>query len=89
MQLILSLACSQMRMSPEEAITAATINGACAVGRGDVIGSLEPGKMADLCIMDVVDYREIPYYVGMNHTAVVLKKGKVVYTKAAPSRASI
>ena len=81
MQVILSLACSQMRMSPAEALTAATINGAYAVGRGRLVGSLEAGKQADLVIMDVRDYREIPYFFGMNHCATVIKKGRVVYSK--------
>ena len=81
MQMILSLACSQMRMTPAEAITAATIHGAYAAGRGDRVGSLEPGKQADLAIMDVQDYREIPYFFGMNHCTTVMKKGRVVYSK--------
>lgn len=80
MQMVLSLACSQMRMSPAEAITAATINGAYAVGRGDRAGSLEVGKQADLAIMDVTDYREIPYFFGMNHCLTVIKRGRVVFS---------
>jgi imidazolonepropionase len=81
MQMILSLACSQMRLSPAEAITAATINGAYAVGRGDHLGSLEVGKQADLVVMDAADYREIPYFFGMNHCLTVVKKGRVVFSK--------
>lgn len=81
MQIILSLACSQMRMSPAEAITAATINGAYAVGQGDRVGSLEEGKQADLSIMDVQDYREIPYFFGMNHCVMVIKKGRLIYNR--------
>ncbi len=81
MQMILSLACSQMRMSPAEAIVASTINGAYAVGRGGLVGSLEVGKQADLAIMDVADYREIPYLFGMNHCETVIKKGRVVFSK--------
>jgi imidazolonepropionase len=81
MQMILSLACSQMRMSPAETISAATINGAHAVGLGDRLGSLEVGKQADLVIMDVSDYREIPYYFGMNHCETVVKKGRVVWSR--------
>ena len=81
MQVILSLACSQMRMTPAEAVTAATIHGAYAVGRGDQAGSLEVGKQADLAIMDVEDYREIPYFFGMNHCTTVIKKGRVVYRR--------
>lgn len=81
MQMILALACSQMRMTPAEAVAAATINGAYAVGRGRLVGSLEPGKQADLAVMDVNDYREIPYYFGMNHCVAVVKKGRVLYRK--------
>jgi imidazolonepropionase len=81
MQLMLSLACSQMRMTPAEAMTASTLNGAYALGRGDRVGSLEPGKQADLVVMDVSDYREIPYYLGINHCRTVIKKGRVVYAK--------
>lgn len=81
MQMILSLACSQMRLSPAEAITAATINGAHAVGRGGHLGSLEVGKQADLVVMDAADYREIPYFFGMNHCLTVVKKGRVVFSK--------
>jgi imidazolonepropionase len=79
MQMILSLACAQMRMTPAEAIVAGTINAAHALGRADRIGSLEVGKQADLCIMDVADYREIPYWFGMNHCRMTFKKGQVVY----------
>jgi len=88
MQMVLSLACSQMGMSPAEAITAATVNGAYAVGRGERVGSLEVGKQADLAIMDVSDYREIPYYFGMNHCVAVVKQGRVVYSKTGCSIAA-
>ena len=81
MQMILSLACAQLRMTPAEALTAATINGAWAVGREEQLGSLEAGKQADLVIMDVSDYRELPYFFGMNHCLTVIKKGRVVYSK--------
>jgi imidazolonepropionase len=78
MQFILSLACSALRMTPAEAITAATINGAWALGRGGRLGSLEAGKQADLIVMDASDYREIPYYVGVNHCRMTVKAGVVV-----------
>ncbi|WP_447984840.1 imidazolonepropionase [Nitrospira sp. Nam74] len=81
MQLMLSLACSYMHMSPEEAIVAATINGAHAVKRGERMGSLEVGKQGDLVMMDVSDYREIPYFFGMNHCMHVVKNGLVVWSK--------
>jgi imidazolonepropionase len=81
MQFILSLACSALRMTPAEAISAATINGAHALGCADRLGSLEPGKQADLIVMDVDDYREIPYYFGVNHCVMTVKGGRVVYWK--------
>jgi imidazolonepropionase len=80
-QIILSLACAQMRMTPAEAIVAATINGAHAVGKASRIGSVEPGKQADLCIMEVEGYRQIPYLFGMNHCSMTIKKGKIVYQR--------
>jgi len=67
MTMILSLACTQMRMTPAEAITAATINAAYSLDRGDEIGSLEKGKRADFVIHDVSDYRELPYWFGVEH----------------------
>ena len=78
MQFILSLACSALRMTPAEAISAATINAAWALRRADRLGSLEPGKQADLIVMDVGDYREIPYYFGVNHCRMTVKAGAVV-----------
>ena len=81
MQVILSLACTQMCMTPSEAIVAATINGAHALLRSHHVGSLEPGKQADLCIMQVENYRQIPYFFGMNHCKMTLKKGKIVYQR--------
>jgi len=62
----MSLACTRMKMTPAEAIAAATINGAWALGLADCKGSLEPGKDADLAVFDVRDYREIPYWFGVN-----------------------
>jgi imidazolonepropionase len=78
MQMALSIACTQMRMTPAEAITAATINPAYSLNRGSRIGSLEEGKQADLVIFDCGDYRQIPYFFGVNHALVVIKHGRVV-----------
>jgi imidazolonepropionase len=64
MPMVLSLACTQMKMTPAEAIAAATINAACSLGRGQEIGSLAIGKLADFCIHDCGDYRELPYFFG-------------------------
>ncbi|MBZ5575185.1 MAG: imidazolonepropionase [Acidobacteriia bacterium] len=66
MPIILSLACTRMRMTPAEAIAAATINAAWSLGRGGQIGSLEAGKRADFAIYACEDYREIPYHFGVN-----------------------
>jgi imidazolonepropionase len=79
MPMILSLACSQLRMTPAEAITAATINGAYALRREKHIGSLGVGKLADLAVFEVADYREIPYYFGMNTCWMTMKRGVVVH----------
>jgi imidazolonepropionase len=81
MPMILSLACTQMRMTPAEAIAAATINGAHALRRAGRLGSLEPGKQADLIVLDVADYREIPYYFAVNHCVMTVKKGKIIYAQ--------
>ncbi len=81
MQMVLSLACTQMRMTPAEAISAATINGAHALGCADRCGSLEAGKYADLTLFDVSDFREIPYQFGVNQVALTMKKGIVLYRR--------
>jgi len=81
MQLILSIACSQMKMSPAETITGATINGAYSLGLSDRLGSIEEGKQADVVLMAVGDYREIPYFFGVNHCVVTIKKGNIVINR--------
>ncbi len=80
--MILSLACAQLRMTPAEAIAAATINGAYALRRERQIGSLEVGKRADLAVFDVDDYREIPYYFGVNTCWMTMKEGESTFQKA-------
>jgi imidazolonepropionase len=77
MPFILSLACTHLRMSPAEAISAATINGACALLRQGEKGSIEPGKDADLAIFDVSDYREIAYWFGVNRCAATVIGGEL------------
>ena len=81
MQIILSLACTQMSMTPAEAIAAATINGAYALRRHDRAGSLEVGKYADLAVYNVANYREIPYYFGVNHCWLVMKRGEIIFPR--------
>ena len=72
MPMAMSLACTHMKMSPAEALAAATINGAWALRLADHKGSIEPGKDADLAVFDVKDYREIPYWFGANHCAMTV-----------------
>jgi imidazolonepropionase len=79
MPMILSLACTQLRMTPAEAITAATINAAYSLGREKRIGSIEAGKQADIGVFEVADYREIPYYFGLNRCWMTMKRGDVVH----------
>lgn len=76
--LTIALACIYMNMSIEETITALTLNGAAAVGLADVTGSLEPGKQADIIILNYPNYRMLPYYVGMNCVRTVISRGSVV-----------
>jgi imidazolonepropionase len=73
---ILSLACTHMHMTPAEAITATTVNAAYSLGRGDEIGSLEAGKRANFVIHDCQDYREIPYFAGIESSQVVFVDGR-------------
>lgn len=75
MAFVLSLACVQMRMTPAEAICAATINAAYALERGDRIGSLEAGKEADFLIMDMPGYQYLPYHIGSSAIEAVYKSG--------------
>ncbi len=75
MPFVLSLACTQMKMSPAEAMSSATINGAWALGLQDTKGSIELGKDADLAIFDVNDYREIAYWIASDRCEAVLANG--------------
>jgi len=86
MQLVLSIACTQMKMTPAEAITAATINAACSLGRGRSLGSLTVGAQADVVIFDCATYRQIPYFAGVNHVRAVIKRGQLVGDFLATTR---
>jgi imidazolonepropionase len=78
MPMVLSLACTQMKMSSAEAIAAATINGAWALRLADRKGSVEAGKDADLAVFDVIDYREIPYWFGANRCNMTIMNGAMI-----------
>jgi imidazolonepropionase len=79
MPMVLSLACTQMKMSLAEAITASTINPACSLGRGNKIGSLESGKLGNFTIFDCEDYREIPYWFGHPRVRSVYVRGQCAW----------
>jgi imidazolonepropionase len=78
MPVVLSLACTQMKMTPAETLTAATINAAWSLNLASQVGSLEPGKQADFVIHEASDYREIPYFLGTQRPAMVFAQGERV-----------
>ncbi|HTD57139.1 MAG TPA: amidohydrolase family protein, partial [Silvibacterium sp.] len=78
MRTVMSLACTQMKMTPAEALTSATVNAAYSLNRGDEVGSLEIGKVADFVIHDAEDCRELPYFFGDHQAASVFVSGQPV-----------
>ncbi|MDR7857307.1 imidazolonepropionase [Tissierella sp.] len=84
LQLIMSFAALIYKLTPEEVITAVTINGASALGLEKEIGSLELGKQGDIVIFDAPNLEYVLYHFGINHTDKVIKKGKIVYEKLKP-----
>jgi len=76
--LLFALACIYMKLSPEEAVTAFTINSAAAIDRADRIGSIDVGKQGDLVLLQFPSYKFLPYHVGMNIVDTVIKQGEVV-----------
>lgn len=75
MPLMMTIACTQMRMTPEEAITASTLNGAAALGMSDAVGSIEAGKRADMVVLDIPEYTHLAYHFGTNHVRHTIKNG--------------
>lgn len=78
MQFVIALACRFMKLTPAQAIAAATINAAAAIKQEEIVGSLEPGKQADILILNIPDYRHLGYRFGENLVETVIKKGKVI-----------
>lgn len=78
MQFMIQLGCFNMKMTPAEAVTAATFNAACAIGVNDTVGSLEKGKKADVIILDCPNHKSIPYHFGVNLVETVIKNGKII-----------
>ncbi len=86
MQMVLALACRYLGLTPAQAIAAATINAAKAIGLDAQVGSLEPGKLADVLILDVPDYRHLGYRYGTNLVGSVLKAGRMVIEEGVSKR---
>jgi imidazolonepropionase len=78
LQIVMGIACRQLKMTPAEVISAVTINAAHAIGRADSVGSIEVGKKADLVIFDARDYRYLMYRFGTNLVERVVKSGRLV-----------
>lgn len=79
MQTVVSLACLRLKLTAAEAISAATINGAHALGCAAKTGSLEPGKQADIAMLNVSDYRDLGSHFGANLVHATMKRGEVIY----------
>ncbi|WP_047152251.1 imidazolonepropionase [Aneurinibacillus tyrosinisolvens] len=78
MQIVMTLGCLNLGLTPEEVLTAMTINAAYAIGRADAVGSLEVGKQADIVVFNAYNLAYLPYHFGINHVNTVVKKGEVV-----------
>lgn len=78
--IIIAIACTRMRMTPAEAITATTLNAAYAIDNANDIGSIEPGKKADILLFNMPSYQYLPYHFGVNHLSYVIKNGNIVRT---------
>ena len=82
MTMILSLASTQMKLTPAEALTAATVNAAYSLNRGGEAGTLETGKRADFVIHDCEDYRELAYFFGVEHARRAFVGGREAFSRA-------
>ena len=76
--MMMTIACTQMRMTPEEALVACTLNGAAALNMSGAIGSIEVGKNADLIVADIPDYKFLAYHFGTNHIVTTIKNGTIL-----------
>ena len=78
MPMMMTIACTQMSMTPEETITASTLNGAAAIGLSDQVGSIEVGKRADIILFEIPNYQYLPYHFGANLVSKVIKNGTIL-----------
>ncbi|HET7874980.1 MAG TPA: amidohydrolase family protein, partial [Methylomirabilota bacterium] len=79
LQLVMTMAVSQMKMTLEEALLGVTVNAAYAMGLEKDVGSIHPGKLCDLLLCDVPDWQHLAYFFGVNHVSQVIKRGRVVW----------
>jgi len=84
MPMVIVLAVFELRLSVEEALTAATLNAACSLGLGAEVGSVEEGKRADLVLLDAPNLLHLAYHYGINPVAAVVKGGRVVHETRGP-----
>jgi imidazolonepropionase len=78
---MMTMGCTMYKMTPKEVIEATTIHAAKSMGREAEIGSLGIGKQADIVILDIPNYKYLPYHFGVDHVKIVIKKGKIVYKR--------
>jgi imidazolonepropionase len=83
MQMVMALACRYLGLTPAQALVASTRNAAYAINKGDEIGALEPGKQADIVVLETADYRHLGYRFGTNLVQTVIKRGQIVVDKGA------
>jgi imidazolonepropionase len=79
--LMMTMGCTLFKMTPKEVIQATTVYAAKSMGRENEIGSLEIGKQADILVLDIPNYRYLPYHFGVDHAEIVIKKGRIVYRR--------
>jgi imidazolonepropionase len=79
--LMMTMGCTMYKLLPKEVIQAATVHAARAIGREKETGNLEAGKQADIILLDIPNYRHLPYHFGVDHVELVIEKGKIVYQR--------
>jgi imidazolonepropionase len=79
--IVCSLACTQLRLSPEEALAACTVNAAYVLGRADRIGRAAPGYDADLVLVEAPDWRHLAYHLGGDLVTTVIRRGEVAFSR--------
>jgi imidazolonepropionase len=81
LSLMMTMGCTLFKMIPKEVIQATTIHAASSMGRENEIGSLDVGKKADVLVLNIPNYRYLPYHFGVDHVEYVIKKGRIVFQR--------